>query len=168
MNMSFALTTEAMRQYKKFVTRRYGWSKAYCGQIIQAVEKSQGLKKDEKIVPIYEIQLLTPRWERLDRMISEPEYGQREVILEGFPEMPPAQYVEMLCDFDKKRPEELVNRLEFRYLLRTNGRQEIAGDVYDFSNARFEYQLDGTLAAKMEGNPQGVNEALDIFRFEFE
>lgn len=164
MNMSFALTTDQMRNYAKTVTRRYGWNNIYPRQILWSVEKGMGLKKGEKVQRIHEIQVLHNRWERLNRMITEPEYGEKEVILEGFPDMKPKEFVEMLCDHNKKLPTDLVNRIEFRFLERSNAvRIGIVHWIID----DFFYYPDGTIGGRRTDNPQNVNEILDKkFRFE--
>ncbi len=48
--MSFRLTAEQMRARTKTVTRRLGWSSLKPGDIVQPVEKAQGLRKGEKVV----------------------------------------------------------------------------------------------------------------------
>lgn len=164
-NMAFSKSIIPMREFRKTVTRRYGQHNAKPAQIIQAVEKAQGIPKGEHVVPICEIQLLTPRWERADRMITDQAYGEREVILEGFPEMKPSEFVEMLCDMNKKRADELVHRLEFRFLLRSR--------YFPFENTQwsleddwFEYQPDGTLAGKYVIYGKANRHLLDTYRFD--
>ena len=116
MNQSFALTTAQYRAHTKFVTRRNGWKHAYVGQVVTAVEKGQGLKKGEHPVKLGQHRFTDLRWERLDRMLTEPEYGAREVILEGFPDMTPAEFVAMYCKHNRCAPDMLVHRMAFEYL----------------------------------------------------
>ena len=47
--MSFALTTEQVRNRTKTVTRRLGWATAKAGDIVQPIVKGQGLKKGERV-----------------------------------------------------------------------------------------------------------------------
>ena len=47
-NMSFAMTTEQVRNQTKTVTRRQGWRFLNAGDILQPVVKGMGLKKGEK------------------------------------------------------------------------------------------------------------------------
>jgi hypothetical protein len=56
------------------------------------------------------------RWEPLRRMIDDPEYGKQEVILEGFPEMTPQQFVDMYCQHNKCTPDKVVHRMAFEYI----------------------------------------------------
>lgn len=167
MNMAFSKTIVPMREFRKTVTRRYGWHKAKPAQIVMAIEKGQGIAKGERVVPICEIQLLTPRWERADLMVTDLEYGERECVLEGFPELSPKEFVEMLCDFNKKRPDELVHRLEFRHLIRGNSivLKNNLGETKKFSPRKFEYLPDGTLYGLFD-DPSRTELFLDAFRFE--
>ena len=48
-NMSFSMTTEAIRDRSKTVTRRLGWSFLQPGDLLWAVEKGMGLKKLAKL-----------------------------------------------------------------------------------------------------------------------
>lgn len=106
-NMSFAMTTEQMRQGSKDVTRRFGWLFLKPGQIIWAVEKAMGLQKGEKIKRICAIKIISTRTEPLNAI------KQSDVIREGFPDMTPEKFVKMLVDHYKVDHEKIVNRIEF-------------------------------------------------------
>lgn len=54
-NMSFSITTDQVRNREKNVTRRNGWWFLKSGDIVNAVEKTMGLKKGEKIKRICQI-----------------------------------------------------------------------------------------------------------------
>src|SRR5690242_378415 len=112
-NMSFMLTTQQARDKSKTVTRRLGWANLKVGERVQQVEKGQGLKKGEKIKRIHVIECVTNRSEPLHRMIAVPEYGYSECRKEGFPEMRPAEFVEMFCHHNGCKPWSTVNRIEF-------------------------------------------------------
>lgn len=115
-NISFSLTLEQVRSRQKTVTRRTGWVNLKPKTILQAVEKAQGLKKGEKIVPIDQIVVVSVRRERLDRIIYDVRYGQREVRAEGFPGMTRQEFVNMFCRSHKGCvPETIITRIEFRY-----------------------------------------------------
>ena len=114
-NMSFFLTTEAYLNGSKDVTRRNGWKNIQVGKSYMAVLKGQGLKKGDKITYLGEFQVISHRWERLDRMIIDRVYGLEEVKREGFPDKSPEWFVEMFCKSHKGcTPESLVHRIEFR------------------------------------------------------
>ena len=58
-NMSFALTTNQVKKKEKTVTRRCGWWFLKPGDVVNAVEKSMGLKKGEKIARVATLATLT-------------------------------------------------------------------------------------------------------------
>ena len=115
-NMSFALTARQYQDRSKTVTRRNGWDRLRVGEILNGVNKCMGFRRGESPVRFGQHQVLSIRKEPLRRMLDEPEYGQAEVILEGFPDLTPAQFVEMYCKHNQCAPETLVNRIEYRYL----------------------------------------------------
>lgn len=114
--MSFSITTRQARDRTKSVTRRNGWLTARAGDVIQQVEKAMGLKKGEKIVRIHKIRVIGVRREWLRRMVDEPAYGRCEVILEGFPNFTPQEFVDLYCQANKCTPDSLVTRISFEYL----------------------------------------------------
>jgi hypothetical protein len=110
------LTVTQYRARTKTVTRRNGWAFAKVGDVVNGCEKCQGFKKGEKIIKMGQHQFTDLRWEPLRHMVDDLEYGRREVILEGFPDMTPQQFVEMYCKHHKCTPDTLVHRMEFKYL----------------------------------------------------
>lgn len=119
-NMSFALTTQQYRDRTKTVTRRNGWKFAKVGDVVNGCEKCQGLKKGEKIIKMGQHRFTDLRWEPLRRMIDDPKYGEREVILEGFPEMTPQEFVDMYCKHNRCSTDDLVHRMAFEYIANRN------------------------------------------------
>lgn len=115
-NISFALTTEQFRNRSKRVSRRVGWEFLEGGEQLRGVVKSQGLKKGEHPVPLGVIYVDLAHRERLDRMTDDLEYGRREVILEGFPDMTPAEFVAMFCAHNKIRPIDRITRIAYSYI----------------------------------------------------
>lgn len=114
-HMSFMLTRQAVLDETKTVTRRNGWDNAKSGEILEADFKCQGLKKGEHPEKLKIIKVISVRKEPLNRMTQDPGYGRREVILEGFPEMTPKDFVKMYCLHNKCTPRKRVNRIEFSY-----------------------------------------------------
>lgn len=109
--MSFFLTQQQMRDEAKDVTRRTGWWFLEPGDIVNAMEKCQGLKKGEKQVLIYPIQILSTRREPLFCIT------QSECVREGFPNLTPYEFVEMFCRANRAKgciPTTSVNRIEFK------------------------------------------------------
>jgi hypothetical protein len=116
MNMAFSKTIEQVRNKTKRVTRRIHKKPIQIGAVYTAIEKGMGLKRGAHVVKICDFIPTDSRWEPLRRMIDEIEYGKREVILEGFPKMTPAEFVEMFCTMHHCPPETLVDRIEFKYM----------------------------------------------------
>ena len=115
-NMSFMLTVEQYKAKTKTVTRRNGWKFLKVGDILNGVEKCQGLKRGEKIVKLGQHRAVNVRREPLRRMTDDLAYGRAEVILEGFPEMTPTEFVEMYCNHNRCTPDTVITRIEFEYL----------------------------------------------------
>lgn len=111
-NMSFTLTVKQIKNKTKTVTRRLGWWFLRPGDVLNAVEKSMGLKKGEKIKRIGKIEVVSTRPERLR------EITKGDCVREGFKSLTPEMFFEMLrLHFGKEKewnPE--VNRIEFKYL----------------------------------------------------
>lgn len=116
-HMSFALTTEQVRQQTKFVTRRLRWKHAKVGDIVQPVVKGQGIPKGEKVERLGPpVRFVDVRQEPLGDMIDRPEYGQVECEREGFPEMTPDGFVRMFCAHNGGSADTIVTRIEFEYV----------------------------------------------------
>jgi len=117
-NMSFALTVKQMQSGEKDVTRRMGWLRLKPQSVVNPVLKCMGLRLGEKITPICgPISVVNTRREPLNRMILEPEYGKAECRREGFPDLTPAEFVDMYCKTHRGcTPQTMVTRIEFTYL----------------------------------------------------
>ena len=115
-NISFALTTQQFRDRTKTVTRRLGWRSLKPGDRLCGCVKCQGLKPGEKLERLGVIEIVSVTDERLDRMTTDPEYGDAEATLEGFPDMTGPQFVEMFCDHMAVNPSYVINRIEYRYV----------------------------------------------------
>lgn len=110
-NMSFMFTKKQIRDRTKRVTRRLGWWFLKNGDVLNAVEQCQGLKKGEKVKHLCQIRVKSTRKERLY------EIDQQDCIAEGFPDLSPDEFIEMFCKSHKKcLPETSVNRIEFEYV----------------------------------------------------
>ena len=109
-NMSFALTTEQIRSQQKFVTRRFGWWFLKPGDVVQPVEKAMGLKKGESIAKLgCPIEIVEAYGEPLEAIT------QSDVILEGFPDWTPEQFVDFLAKKYRCQPYNVINRIAFKY-----------------------------------------------------
>ncbi len=119
-NMSFALTTDQIRNKTKTVTRRRGWLRLQPGDRIQAVKKCMGLKKGEKIEPLGSLRVIDVRREPLRRLTDDMEYGVDECKKEGFGEHPllsfPGTFANFFCSTHKGCTlATKVTRIEFEY-----------------------------------------------------
>lgn len=110
--MSFSLTIEQVKNQSKTVTRRFGWKFLKAGDILNAVEKSMGLKKGEKINKLALIRVVSTRKEPLNRITKS------DCIKEGFPDHEPENFIDMLQDHYEGQiaPDTEVNRIEFEYI----------------------------------------------------
>lgn len=108
--MSFAATTEQIKNRTKTVTRRVGWDWAYPGMKILAVEKFRGVplsKRKELGVIIVKGSVRV----RLDTITKS------DVRKEGLPEMSPKEFVTMFCKLNSLcKPRTMVTRIEFDYV----------------------------------------------------
>lgn len=105
--MSFFLTKRQFLDGSKTQTRRLGWTSLRVGEVFLGVEKCQGLRKGQRQVELGARRVIGTRRERLDAITRE------DVIAEGFPDMTPAQFVELFCAANKCTPETIVTRIEF-------------------------------------------------------
>lgn len=112
-NISFSLTTPQFLDRSKDVTRRIGWLYLKPGDALMACEKCLGIKPGEKVVHLGQIVVMAVYREPLNRMIHEPEYGQAEVIREGFPTLSPAQFVEMFMKHNNCEANRMISRIVF-------------------------------------------------------
>jgi hypothetical protein len=116
-NISFALTTEQVRNQTKTVTRRTGWATLKPGTLLQPVVKGMGLKKGERVETIGgPIRVVGVRRERLTEIGTDPFYMEAECAREGFPSMSPSQFVEMFWRHNGCAINAEVTRIEFEYV----------------------------------------------------
>lgn len=132
--MSFSMTVGAVERGQKTVTRRLGWWDAHRNrprlkpfEVLWAVRKAQGLKKGEKVQRIREIEHVGSRREHLDALLPGRPYSYSradawlECVREGFPELSPAQFVDMFCKANRCAPDVMLTRIEFTYPVRRRG-----------------------------------------------
>lgn len=114
-NISFALTTPQFIDGTKDVTRRMGWLFLKPGDVLQAIEKGQGLGKGGKVKPLGTIQVKDVRREALREMTDRDDgYGFEECRREGFPHSSPPDFVQFFCAGHKGcTPDSIITRIEF-------------------------------------------------------
>jgi len=107
--MSFAMTTQAVKDRTKLITRRCGWSNLKPGDLLMAVDRSA---RGAKVPPVMlaTLRVLSTRWEPLCAVTDE------EVVKEGFSGLNREQFVAFFCKKMKCDAMTLVNRIEFEYV----------------------------------------------------
>ena len=115
--MSVAMTTDAVRERRKTVTRRKGWTFLEPGDRLTLCEKVMGRKPGEPLVWLAEVEVVSVRREPLRHLISAPRYGYGEVGLEGFLDLTPDEFVRLyFIEAQGMDPDDEVTRIEWRYL----------------------------------------------------
>jgi hypothetical protein len=109
-NMSFSMTTRQFRERTKTETMRLGWKNLKPGDVFMGIEKGQGLKKGEHVVKLGPARCVSNTPARVDSVTKE------NLVKEGFPELEPAEFVEMFCRHNKCEPNTMVNRIVFEYV----------------------------------------------------
>ena len=115
-NISFALTTQAVENRTKTVTRRRGsfwFNNCEVGDLLSGVRKSQGLRPGEKIERLATIRIVS-----LTVLYADDEYirDNYETVREGFAHLSWGEFVAMFCKHMKCKPQDVVTRIEFEYV----------------------------------------------------
>lgn len=117
-NMSFALTSDQVLAQSKDVTRRLGWHQLRAGDLLQPVRKGMGLRRGEhveKLGPPVRV-LFVDREPLRAISVDRGELGWTETRREGFPGMPPQEFLTFFCDTHKGcSPDTVITRIEFSY-----------------------------------------------------
>lgn len=108
--MSVALTEAAVTNRTKTVTRRLGWQFLEPGDRLTLCRKVMGRKAGEPLVRLAEVQVVSVRRERLNTIAAE------DVAREGFPDWTPIEFIAFFVQHVACRSDELVTRIEWRYL----------------------------------------------------
>ena len=109
-NISFAMTTEQIRNRSKTVTRRFGWGFLKVGDRLWGVEKAMGLKKGEKVKRLALIEVVSVGYEPLE------DITQDDVIKEGFAGWTPRMFTDFIVKHYKCERHKPINRIEFKYV----------------------------------------------------
>ena len=116
-NISFALTTDQIKNRTKTVTRRKGWRFLKPGDILNGCVKCMGLRPGEKIERLCQIRVTSVRRENLlDGMLDNLDGSPGEAAKEGFPEMSGKEFSEMFCEHMGGELDQEVTRIEFEYV----------------------------------------------------
>lgn len=116
-NISFALTTDQIRERTKTVTRRKGWKFLAVGDVLNGCIKCMGLKPGESIERLGQIRVVDVRREPL-RAMYDGDFveGCNEATREGFPNLTGWEFCEMFCDHMGGDHDQTVTRIEFEYI----------------------------------------------------
>ena len=131
--MSVAMTTDAVIERRKTVTRRKGWWTDKNGRQLIAVgdrltlcRKVQGRKPGEPLERIVDVEIVSVTREPLtylgkcacwDDHEVGITYSELEVAKEGFPYMDPDEFVQrFFVDAQGMARDAVITRLEWRYL----------------------------------------------------
>ena len=115
--MAFSHTTPQVLDRSKTVTRRTGWRDLKPGDLIQAVERSRGLKKGERLRELGTLRVVSVRVEPLSRLVTDARYAEDELPREGFPCWSRDEFVAMFLRVNRlKSAAVTVTRVEFEYV----------------------------------------------------
>lgn len=116
-NISFALTTEQIRNRSKTVTRRIGWKHLKAGALLCGVVKGMGLKPGEEVERLAIIRVTKVSREPIGDIVYKRTLwdGLNEVRREGFA-MQCVEFVQMFCRHMRCEWETEVTRIEFQYV----------------------------------------------------
>jgi len=122
--MSVAFTEDAVRDRRKTVTRRKGWTFLKPGDQLTLCRKVMGRKKGEPLVRIAEVEVVSVRRESLGSLgpcVCHPDgrgcYPALEMEREGFPGLDPVEFVRRyFTEAQSIGPTDDVTRIEWRYL----------------------------------------------------
>lgn len=94
--MSVSMTLDAVRSRTKTVTRRHvdTWKDLAPGDRLTLIEKGMGLPKGARQVVVADVEIVDVRVEPLSLLSYDVRYGRQEVVLEGFPNMTPDEFVD--------------------------------------------------------------------------
>jgi hypothetical protein len=110
--MSVSLTEDAVRERRKTVTRRKGWTFLKPGDRLTLCRKVMGRKAGAPLVRIVDVVVLSVQREPLIAIHEDPADVERE----GFPGMTPFDFVEFFRRHMGGEAYQEVTRIEWRYL----------------------------------------------------
>ena len=115
--MAFSHTAPQIQDRSKTVTRRTGWRYLKPGDLVQAVEKSRGLRKGERIRQLAVLRVVNVRVEPLSRLVTDARYAEDELPREGFPCWSRDEFIEMFLRANRLKTTAVsVTRIEFDYV----------------------------------------------------
>jgi hypothetical protein len=120
--MSCAYTEQQVIDRTKRVTRRLGWMTTRPGHELVLCRKVMGRRKGEPLVRLARVRVLEAYRESLQVLIERPAWGAAEMILEGFPGMDPAVFIQTyFVTAQGVAPDTEVTRIRWEYLPHERG-----------------------------------------------
>lgn len=120
--MSVAFTEQAVVERRKTVTRRKGWWRDKNGRELLVVgdrltlcRKVMGRKPGEPLVRLVDVEVVSLRRERLDEILWRLDYGEQEMVLEGFPGMSPNDFIATYFTPQGIALTDDITRIEYAY-----------------------------------------------------
>ena len=107
--MSFAATTEQIKNRTKTVTRRMGWKFLKRGDRLEAVEKYRGVLRSKR-KSLGQIIITSVRREKLNKVTYS------DCVKEGFPDFSPYLFIEFFCKMNRCQSSQRVTVIRFRYV----------------------------------------------------
>ena len=114
--MSVSLTEQAVVERRKTVTRRLGWLFLKPGDRLTLCRKVMGRRPGEPLVRLAEVEVVDVSRQELWDISYE------DVVAEGFDSFECGDFVEFFCDHMGGTPDQVVTRIEWRYLEESQGR----------------------------------------------
>ena len=115
--MAFSHTTPQILDRSKTVTRRTGWRYLKPGDLIEAVEKSRGLKRGERVRTLGVLRVVSVRVEPLSRLVTDARYAEDELPREGFPCWSRDDFLAMFLRANRLKTTRVnVTRIEFDHV----------------------------------------------------
>lgn len=108
--ISCSMTTPAIRNRLKTVTRRLGWKRLKAGSLLCICEKVMGRTAGTPLVRLAIVRVVDVRREQLNLITAA------DVEREGYPGMSPGMFVRMFCQHMGCAEGDEVTRIEFRYI----------------------------------------------------
>jgi hypothetical protein len=119
--MAFSHTAPQILDRSKTVTRRTGWRYLKPGDLVEAVEKSRGLKRGERVQILGVLRVVSVRVEPLSKLVTDARYAEDELPREGFPCWSRDDFIAMFLRVNAlKSTAVTVTRIEFEYVQADN------------------------------------------------
>lgn len=115
--MSFPHSAPEVLDRLQTVTRRVGWRSLEPNDLIEAVEKTRGLKQGEPVRVLALLRVRDVRVEPLSRLTDDPGYAEDELPREGLPCWSTNHFIARFLRTHRLKTADVdVTRIEFDYV----------------------------------------------------